>query len=64
MTEPSKSDQIFTAQEKFSEIMREIAMRQRVYPSLIAKGKLTQRQASRQLDILRQVASDYGGQLS
>lgn len=44
--------------EKLAEIEREIAMRRRVYPAAIAKGSLSLGQASRQIDILREVASD------
>jgi hypothetical protein len=49
----------FSTAEKLAEIEREIAMRRRTYPGLIARGTLTMRQASTQMDILREVAADY-----
>jgi len=58
------TEHTYSALEKLSEIEREIAMRRRVYPALIAKGTLTQRQASTRLDTLLQVASDYRQQVT
>jgi hypothetical protein len=49
----------FTAREKLAEIEREIAMRKRVYPGLIAKGALTLVKANRQIEVMRAIAQDY-----
>lgn len=42
-----------TTHEMVTEIEREIAMRERVYPRWIADGKLKQAKADRQIAILR-----------
>jgi len=52
----------FTNAEKLAELERELAMRKRTYPGLIGRGVLTLRQASNQMDILREIASDYRSQ--
>ena len=45
--------------EKLNEALREIRQRQRVYPRLIAAGKLSQADADRQIAIMREIADDY-----
>ena len=45
--------------EKLNEVLREIRQRQRVYPRLIAAGKLSQADADRQIAIMREIADDY-----
>lgn len=49
----------YTDEEKLNEITRELAMRKKVYPGLIARGSLTMANASRQIDIMRAIANDY-----
>lgn len=45
--------------EKLNEVLREIRQRQRVYPRLVAAGKLSQADADRQIAIMREIADDY-----
>lgn len=44
---------------KFGAIAREIEMRQKVYPRLVAEGKITQDFADLQIAIMREIAGDY-----
>lgn len=48
-----------TNAEKLKEVEREIAMRNRVYPWMIRKGKVTKEKAAEQLRIMNAVAEDY-----
>ena len=50
---------VITAEDKLKEIMRELKLRQRLYPSWIATGKLDERDARRQIAVLMEIASDY-----
>lgn len=52
-----------TTTDKVAELKRELAMRARVYPWLIRKGKLTQSEADRQREILEAVLRDYEQEL-
>ena len=45
--------------EKLKELERELAMRRRVYPGLIERGKLTEDKADRQIKVLESVIADY-----
>jgi hypothetical protein len=56
MTSPS--DRWSTA-EKLACVERELRYRIRVYARLVAQGKLTDRQAGREIAIMRAVVSDY-----
>jgi hypothetical protein len=47
---------MFTNAEKLREVEREIGMRKRVYPSFVARGKLRQEDADRQIAIMQEVA--------
>jgi hypothetical protein len=49
----------YSAADKLHEVEREIAMRKRVYPSMIVKGSLSEAAAQRQIAILREIAEDY-----
>ena len=49
----------FTNDEKLAEVEREIKQRQRVYPRLIAAGKLRQATADKQMEIMCDIARDY-----
>ena len=49
----------FTIEEKLREVEREIALRERFYPGWVSVGKVTAARAKKQLDILREIASDY-----
>lgn len=42
-------------EDQIAEVRREIAMRERVYPNFILKGRLTREGAKRQLDRLKAV---------
>lgn len=49
----------FTAVQKRREIVRELKLRQRVYPRWIEAGKLSEAEARRQIDIMTEIARDY-----
>lgn len=49
----------FTAEEKLKEIDRELAQRNRVYPFMISKGKISREQAQRQVQIMQAIRQDY-----
>ena len=51
----------FSRLEKLNEALREIRQRQRVYPRLVADGRLSQADADRQSAIMREIAEDYRG---
>lgn len=51
----------FSNEQKLKEIVREIALRRKVYPKWVHSGKLTQEQADRQTAIMLEIAKDYGG---
>ncbi|TGT72958.1 hypothetical protein EN802_13865 [bacterium M00.F.Ca.ET.159.01.1.1] len=50
---------IFTAKDKAECAEREVKQRQRVYPRLIAEGRMTQQLADRQTALMEAIASDY-----
>jgi len=52
-----------TREEKLRCAQRELAMRERVYPRLIANGRMTKEEASRELDAMRSIAADYQQEL-
>ena len=49
----------FSALTKRAEIVREIQVRERVYPGWITQGKLTQELAAKRIKILQEIAEDY-----
>lgn len=49
----------FSNREKAEAADREVRQRIRVYPHLIAKGKMTDLQASFQIAIMREIAAEY-----
>lgn len=53
-----------TAKDKLEAIEREIKQRQRVYPRLIAQGKMTHAFAQRQNLIFQAIAEDYRQQVT
>lgn len=48
-----------TTQEKLKCIQREIAYRKLVYPPRVAKGGMTQDEASREITTMQEIESDY-----
>ncbi len=54
---------MFTAEEKYQEIMRELKLRVRLYPHWVEIGNISAPEAKRRIDILAQVAADYGERL-
>ncbi|WP_244396166.1 hypothetical protein [Afipia carboxidovorans] len=54
----------FTLEEKLEEIEREIAQRHRVYPRLVAAGKLRQTKADKQMALMIAVRDDYRTKIS
>lgn len=53
----------YTAQEKHREIMREMKLRQQLYPRWVETGKLSRKDADHQIDILKAIAADYATQM-
>lgn len=49
----------FTAEQKHREIVRELKLRQRVYPRWVEAGKLSMNDARRQIEIMTEIAQDY-----
>lgn len=49
----------YSDQAKLAEIEREITMRERVYPRLVAKGAMRAAEAPYLIAIMRAVADDY-----
>jgi len=50
---------IYTAEEKHREALRELAMRKRVYPCQIASGQMGKRDAERLIAIMQEISDDY-----
>lgn len=48
-----------TASDKYREALREVRMRQQVYPNLVDKRGLTQAEADRRITIMKAIAEDY-----
>lgn len=53
------SEPRFTAEDKALCAEREIKQRERVYPRLIAQGRLIPEWARREIDLMREIADDY-----
>jgi disulfide oxidoreductase YuzD len=49
----------FSAEAKREAVLREIKQRERVYPRLVADGKITADFARRQIAIMESIAEDY-----
>ena len=49
----------FTRKQKEAAAWRESKMRRRVYPRLVADGRMTQQSADRQIAIMEAIAADY-----
>ena len=49
----------FTPHDKLKCVARELAMRRRAYPQFVARGKMTQAEADRELAVMQSVVSDY-----
>ena len=50
---------MFTAADKLACAKRELRMRLKVYPSWIARGKMFQNHADREIAIMKEIVSDY-----
>ncbi len=53
----------FSTREKLKALEREIAYRRRVYPRLVANGRMSQREADEQVAIFETIAKDYRDQI-
>lgn len=51
----------FTETEKLRELDRELGQRRRVYPRLVAGGRMTQQASDRQIAILEAIRADVAG---
>lgn len=51
--------QEFSRTEKRQAIERELKMRKRVYPRWVEGGKMTQRQADREIAVMETILADY-----
>lgn len=52
-----------TAASKLSAVRRELAYRRRVYPRLVAEGKLREDTADFQLRVMEAIEADYAAQV-
>lgn len=50
---------MFTAAEKLACAKRELRMRHKVYPSWVARGKMFQNIADREIAIMQEIVADY-----
>lgn len=50
---------MITARDKLKCIERELSYRHRVYDRLIERGKMTERQAVREIELMEAIAADY-----
>jgi hypothetical protein len=50
-----------TVQDKLECVVRELRYRRRVYPRLIANGKMSQAEADREIAIMEILVEDYDG---
>ena len=48
-----------TAADKLKCVERELKMRYRVYARWVDKGKMTQKQADREIELMEEIAADY-----
>ena len=48
-----------TAEDKLRCVMRELKMRQNVYPRRVAAGRMTQEQASHEITVMYSIVEDY-----
>lgn len=53
---------MFTAEEKYQELMRELKLRRRLYPHWIVMGKLDEAEAKRRIETLEEIAQEYAQQ--
>jgi hypothetical protein len=49
----------FTAADKFKAVMREIALRKRVYPNRVLTHRMKQEAADREIAIMEAILEDY-----
>jgi hypothetical protein len=49
----------FTAEQKYKEALREVAMRKRLYPKWVQKGQMTEMDAAAKIAIMQAIATDY-----
>lgn len=52
-------DARFTDEDKAKCALREAGWRRRVYPNSVAKGRMTQAQADREISMMDEIASEY-----
>jgi hypothetical protein len=56
------SDEEITAARKLKCVERELAMRQRVYPGWVLKGRMTADQARGEIAVMQAILEDYKNQ--
>ena len=50
---------MYTNEEKVACLKRELTMRHRVYPGLVARGKMTDVEAQREIALMQEIMQDY-----
>lgn len=50
---------MFTNEEKWQAAAREVRLRRRVYPSLVASGQMSQQEADSEIALMKEIANDY-----
>jgi len=53
----------YSTREKLKALERELAYRRRVYPRLVASGRMSQREADEQVSVFEAIAKDYRDQI-
>ena len=49
----------YPAQTKLDEVLREIKFRERVYARLVGTGGMTEANAAKRIEIMKEIAEDY-----
>jgi hypothetical protein len=53
----------FTADQKYHEVLRELALRRKLYPRWIAEGRVSEEEAKKRINIMAEIADDYDEQV-
>ena len=49
----------FTNKDKYLTVLRELAMRRKVYPRFVDKGSMKQSEANREIAVMAEIVEDY-----
>lgn len=54
-----RRDRMFSNADKRAAALRELRFRQKVFPRLVRDGRMTEAEAERETEIMREIADDY-----